>query len=103
LPRMIPPRFSVVIPTRERAQTLRYSLQTCLDQDFTDYEVVVCDNYSSPATREVVDSFTSPRVKYVRAPQPLAMSHNWELALAHASGEYVTVLGDDDGLLSHAL
>jgi hypothetical protein len=100
---MTSPRFSVVIPTRERAHTLRCSLQTCLDQDFDDYEVVVCDNHSSQATRAVVEGFASPRIKYVRAPEPLAMSHNWELALQHANGEFVTVLGDDDGLLSHAL
>ncbi len=100
---MAPPRFSVVIPTRERPQTLRSTLQTCLDQDFDDYEVVVCDNHGSPATREVVEAFASPRVKYVRAPRPLSMGDNWELAVGHAAGEYVTVLGDDDGLLSHAL
>jgi glycosyltransferase involved in cell wall biosynthesis len=99
----MPPRFSVVVPTRERAQTLPFTLRTCLDQDFDDYEIVVCDNFSSPATRQVVESFASPRIRYVRAARPLAMSDNWELALQHATGEYVTVLGDDDALLSHAL
>jgi hypothetical protein len=99
----MPPRFSVVVPTRERAQTLPFTLRTCLDQDFDDYEIVVCDNHSSPATRAVVESFGSPRVRYVRAPRPLAMSDNWELAVAAATGEYVTVVGDDDALLSHAL
>ncbi len=97
------PRFSVVIPTRERAATLPYTLRTCLDQDFDDYEIVVCDNHSSPATRAVVDAVRHPRIRYVRAPHPLAMSDNWELAVEHARGEYVTVLGDDDALLSHAL
>jgi cellulose synthase/poly-beta-1,6-N-acetylglucosamine synthase-like glycosyltransferase len=38
------PRFSVVNPTREGAHTLKYTLQTCLGQDFDDFEVVVCDN-----------------------------------------------------------
>src|SRR5262245_30208092 len=96
---MTRPRFSVVIPTRERAGTLRHSLRTCLEQDFDDYEIVVCDNCSSTATRQVVDEADSPRVRYVRADRPLAMSANWELAVAAARGEYVTVLGDDDGLL----
>jgi len=96
-------RFSIVIPTRERANTLQYTLRSCLMQSFEDYEVVVCDNCSSPATRDVVDSFASTRIKYVRAAAPLAMSDNWELALSHAEGEFVTVLGDDDALLLHAL
>jgi hypothetical protein len=97
------PRFSIVVPTRERAATLHYCLRTCLAQDYDDYEVVVCDNHSSPATRQVVEELSSPRIKYLRAPRPLAMSANWELAVGQAAGEYVTVLGDDDGLLGHAL
>jgi len=97
------PRFSLVIPTRERAETLRYSLQTCLEQDFEDYEIIVADNHSSPATREVVDAVASPRVKYLRANRPLAMNDNWEAAVEQATGEYVKVLGDDDGLMPFAL
>ena len=66
--------FSVVIPTRERAETLRYCLRTCLDQEFDDYEVIVSDNHSSPATRAVVDEAGSAKVRYFRTPAPLAMS-----------------------------
>lgn len=97
------PRFSVVIPTRERAGTLRHCLRTCLEQDFADYEILVADNCSTAATRQVIDECKSPRVRYLRSDQPLAMSANWERAVAAASGEYVTVLGDDDGLMPFAL
>lgn len=96
-------RFSIVIPTRERADTLRYTLRTCLAQQFDDYEIVVCDNCSSAATKETVESFESRKIKYIRSDRPLAMSENWELAVSHASGEYVIIIGDDDGVLLHAL
>lgn len=100
---MSTPRFSVVIPTRDRAETLRYALRTCLEQDFDDYEVVVCDNQGGPATREVAEEAGSPRVRYLRSPELLAMSTNWELAVGQARGEYVLVIGDDDGLLPYSL
>ncbi len=96
-------RFSVVIPTRERAETLRYALQTCLDQDYEAYEIIVSDNHSSPATKAVVDELASPKIHYVRTREPVAMSVNWEYAISHARGDYVLVIGDDDGLLPHAL
>ena len=96
-------KFSVVIPTRERATTLRHALRTCLDQNFDDYEVVVSDNDSSPATKAVIDEAASRRVRYVRSPGLLAMSSNWDFAVSHARGEYVILIGDDDGLLPHAL
>src|SRR5438874_9674701 len=100
---MSQPRFSIVIPTRERARTLYFAIRSCLAQHFDDYEIVVCDNCGSPAAREVVDRFNSPRIRYVRSDVPLAMSDNWELAVSHARGEFVTVVGDDDALLRHAL
>lgn len=96
-------RFSVVIPTRERAETLKYTLRTCLAQDFENYEIIVCDNCGSTETKCVVDSFKSEKIKYIRSDRPLAMTDNWELALSHAVGEYIIFLGDDDGLLFHSL
>jgi glycosyltransferase involved in cell wall biosynthesis len=100
---MANPKYSVVIPTRERPATLRYALRTCLAQDFDDYEIVVSDNFGGPATREVVEEAASKRIRYVRSDRLLSMSSNWELAVAQARGEYVLVLGDDDALLGHAL
>ncbi len=97
------PRFSLVVPTRNRARTLAYHLRTCLAQQFDDFEVVVSDNFSPPETREVALSFGDPRIKYVRTPADLSMTDSLEFALEHATGEYVSVLGDDDGYLLHAL
>src|SRR4051794_15241066 len=97
------PRFSIVIPTRERATTLRFALQTCLNQQFTDYEIVVCDNASSPATRHVVEQAQSRSIRYVRSERLLPMSDNWDLAISNAQGEYILILGDDDGLMPYAL
>lgn len=99
---MTRPRFSVVIPTRERADTLRSALRTCLEQDYDDYEVVICDNCSSPATKAVIDHFASPRIVYHRSPTPLCMGDNWNLAYSLSRGQYVTFIGDDDGLMPYA-
>lgn len=94
--------FSLVIPTKERADTLRFALQACLQQNFTSYEIVVCDNCSSPATREVVESIGSPRVVYHRSTQPLCARDNWNLAYSLTRGRYVTYIGDDDALMPFA-
>jgi len=97
------PRFSIVIPTRERAETFRWTLRNCCEQDFDNYEVIVSDNHSTPATKQIVEELASPRVRYIRAPEPLAMSANWELGVSQARGEYVIVVGDDDALMPGAL
>lgn len=100
---MTTPRFSVLIPTRDRPDTLRHTLSTVTAQDGDDYEIVVADNCGGPETRAVVEQCGSPSVRYTRSDEVLPMAVNWERGLALCSGEYVTVLGDDDGFMPSTL
>jgi hypothetical protein len=97
------PRFSIVVPTRQRPHTLPHTLATILDQDHDSFEVIVADNASSPETRAVVEAIDSPRIRYVRSDSPLTMAANWMRGLAATRGEWITYLGDDDGLMPSAL
>ena len=90
------PLFSIVIPTRNRANLLRQSLQTALDQKFDDFEVVVSDNGSNDRTLDVVKDFSSDRLRYATTGRDLPMPDSWDFALDHAVGKYVTFLCDDD-------
>ena len=96
------PFFSIVIPTRNRHDTLEACLNTCLEQgDFTDFEVIVSDNASTTETKSVVERFQVEyeNIRYVRSEKPLAMSLNFEQGVNTAQGKWVIVIGDDDGLL----
>lgn len=96
-------KFTVIVPTRERADVLGPALRTVVAQDYDNLEILVSDNFSSDDTRDVVGSFRDPRIRYLNTGQRLSMSHNWEFALSHVQNGWVTVLGDDDGLLPGAL
>ena len=89
-------RFSFVIPTRDRAAFVSRSVKSILDQKFSNFEVIVYDNPSSPdlACAGVVEGFDDQRVKYYRAPVPLDLCENWEAAIKHATGEYVSIFFD---------
>lgn len=95
-------RLTVIIPTRERDDTLRWALKTCVSQDFDRLEILVSDNASTDATREVVDSYDDPRIRYINPGRRLGMSEHWEFALSHVADGYVMFLGDDDGLMPRA-
>jgi glycosyltransferase involved in cell wall biosynthesis len=96
-------KFTVIIPTRERADTLQYSLKTCGTQDYDNLEILVSDNNSQDNTKEVVESFKDPRIRYINTGKRVSMSHNWEFALSHVNDGWVLILGDDDGLLPGCL
>lgn len=97
------PLLSVIIPTRERADTLAYTLATALNQTSRDFEVLVSDNASVDATADVVRSATDPRVRYVHTGQRLSMCDNYEFALKHSKGRYVVIVGDDDAVIPGAI
>ena len=96
---MHPEMFTIIIPTRDRADTLVHALRTVTMQDYAALEIIVSDNCSQDNTREVVEANDDARIVYVNTGQRLSMTHNWEFALAHARGSWIGYLGDDDGLL----
>lgn len=97
------PFFSIVIPTRNRHEMLFYSIKTILQQSFTNYELIICDNNSSQETQEVASSFDSEKIKYIRSNQSISMTENWELAVSHAAGKYIAVIADNDGFIDGSL
>jgi hypothetical protein len=101
------PFFSIVIPTRNRPRTLFHTLKTCLSQTYEHFEIVISDNSTNDDTFKMVSQFialsASTRIRYVRTPRSLSMSGNFDYALSHATGDYVILIGDDDGLLPYSL
>lgn len=97
------PKFTVIVPTRERCDTLHWCLKTCVEQNYENLEILVSDNFSQDATRDVVAAYTDSRIRYINTGERLSMSHNWEFALTHATGDYITYIGDDDGLMPDSI
>lgn len=95
------PRFTVCIPTINRAGILGRAIESALNQS-DDLEVVVVDNASTDDTAAVVASFPS-RVRYVKQPTRVSMAENHRTARHASTGQYVTLLYDDEVLLPGTL
>ena len=97
------PLITILIPTRERLATLRFTLRTALDQATDRIEVLVADNASTDGTHDFVASIRDPRLRYVTSGSRVSMSDNWENALRHARGRYLMIIGDDDAVMPGAI
>lgn len=95
--------FTIIIPTRDRVDTLAKTLNATLCQEYSNFEILVSDNASCDGTAELVARLNDPRLRYLNTGKRLAMSQNWEFALAHVPDGWITVLGDDDALVPGAL
>jgi glycosyltransferase involved in cell wall biosynthesis len=95
--------LTIVIPTRERSDTLRYAIESCVAQSYANLRILVVDNFSQDDTATVVRSFSDKRIEYINSGRRLSMSANWELALQQVQTDYVMFIGDDDGVLPEAV
>jgi glycosyltransferase involved in cell wall biosynthesis len=94
-----PMLLSVLLPTHNRLEYLRYAVESVRRQDDGDWEVVVSDNDSTDDVAGYVAGLSDERVRYVRTSSFVPVTENWNNALRYSRGDYVVMLGDDDALL----
>jgi glycosyltransferase involved in cell wall biosynthesis len=96
------PLLSIVIPTLNRPDTLRHAVTTLLAQSGADCEFIIQNNGANSEISALLNAIDDPRLKRFSTPDVLTIRDNWELALDHSTGDYVTFIGDDDGLMPDA-
>lgn len=97
------PWFSIVTPAYNRAGTLRRAIDSCLAQDFEDFELLVIDDGSHDDTAPVAKSYRDARVRVLqhagnRGPCPARNT-----GIDAASGEWCVMLDSDFALMPGAL
>lgn len=91
------PRFSVAIPTYNRADRfLPEAIDGVLGQSYGDLELIVSDNGSTDGTETYVRSLDDPRLRYVRQHPSIPPGEHFARVTALARGEFVVLHQDDD-------
>lgn len=92
------PRVSVCIPTYNRARYIGKTIQSILNQTFSDFELIIVDNASADNTEEVVRKFMEKdnRIRYYKNAKNIGMHPNWNRAIELATGDYIAIFHDDD-------
>jgi glycosyltransferase involved in cell wall biosynthesis len=96
------PRVSVLIPAYNRAGYLLETVNSALNQTFTDLEVVIVDDGSTDNTAQVVGGIPDPRVNYLYQ-ENRGVSAALNTAWRSARGKYLSMLGSDDVWLPNLL
>ena len=98
------PLLSVVIPTRNRMATLVHSIANVLAAG-DDLEVVIHDTSDDPdAWADVAGQYDGEeRLRYAWTQPPQSFAATFDKAVSLAQGRYVTIIGDDDGILPELL
>jgi glycosyltransferase involved in cell wall biosynthesis len=88
---------TIGIPTYNRAnKTLPSTINSSLNQDYPNIEIIVSDNCSPDNTEAIVRSFNDERIKYIRQKTNVGPNNNYNACLNAAKGDYFLLLRDDD-------
>lgn len=91
-------KVSVGIPTFNRAATLERAVRSLLAQTHSNLDIVVSDDGSTDDTESVCRRLATrdARVRYIRQPQNIGETANFNAVFAELRSPYVMVLADDD-------
>ncbi len=87
-------RVSVVIPNYNYAHYLGEAIDSALEQDYTDVEIIVVDDGSKDDSRSVLENYGEAITPIFQANQGVAASRN--NGVAASTGEFLAFLDADD-------
>jgi glycosyltransferase involved in cell wall biosynthesis len=95
------PRFSIIVPAYNRANTISRTLDSLYAQTSTDFEVIVVDDGSTDNTREIVSVYVQQKgLNYFYQPNS-GVSAARNFGAIHANSEYLLFLDSDDTVTSN--
>ena len=95
---MVQPKVSFVVPCYKLAHLLPDCINSILSQSFGDFEILVMDDCSPDGTRDVVESLSDGRIRYLRNDQNLGHLRNYNKGINLSRGKYVWLISADDYL-----
>jgi glycosyltransferase involved in cell wall biosynthesis len=97
----VQPLISICIPTYNRKDYLRETIQSILDQTCKDYEIIIVDDGSTDGTEQMVRNLGIPVTYYWQPNGGDAAARNKLIELA--KGKYISFIDSDDLLLPDAI
>ena len=97
--------LSIVIPTKNRYDTLNILVQTILNWGEIGYEVIVQDNSKDNSLfLPILNQYKGDkRLKYYHTQRELSAIENCDLAAINANGKFLCFIGDDDGIVEQSI
>lgn len=89
-------RLSVIMPVYNAEKYLKESINSILNQTFTDFELLIGDDGSTDHSSEIIHSFKDDRIIVIRNEKTLGIANNVNRLIDAARSEYIARQDNDD-------
>ncbi len=93
---MIDGLVSIIMPSWNTGRFIAKSIQSVINQTYTNWELIIADDCSSDNTDEIVNSFHDKRIIYLKNDKNLGAAFTRNRAIREAKGEWIAFLDSDD-------
>ena len=90
------PLVSIVIPTYQRRESLKITLESVLSQSYQNYEILIIDDGSKDGTREMIYNLKDQRIIYIWQNNTGGTANPRNKGILSARGEWIECLDSDD-------
>ncbi|WP_426092176.1 glycosyltransferase family 2 protein [Flavobacterium sp. DSR3-2] len=101
------PLISIIIPSYNRENLMRETLDSIIEQTYTNWECIVIDDRSTDGTDAILKEYSNRHNQFIVITKPLELkqgaSVSKNLGLQLARGEYIQFLDSDDILAENKL
>jgi len=90
------PFFSVVIPNFNHGRYLKEAIDSVLNQDYKNWELLIIDNYSTDNSDEVISSYNDSRIRVFKIKNEGIIAKSRNLGIKNAQAKWIAFLDSDD-------
>ena len=94
------PLVSVVMPVLNGEKYISQSIESVLNQTYTNLELIIVDDGSTDNTENLVISYTDSRIKYIKLEEHLGISEALNQGILSSHGEFIARIDCDDLMYS---
>jgi len=94
-------RVSISVVCYNQEKTIEYTVLSCLNQEYDDFEVIVSDDASTDKTPQILTRLAElypERLKIILNSTNVGITKNCNICLSHCTGELIALCAGDDVL-----
>jgi len=103
MPKQAIPTISICIPVFNGEDYILNCINSVLEQNFCDYELIIIDNFSTDNTKKIIKNIKDKRIRYIKNSRNIGSIPNFNKCIKEAKGTFFLLLPHDDLLLPNCL